>query len=99
MLAKCRQYTLPGTPELHANINVIPTGMLHVEILEDRRCIDADFEQLSFKTHGRMTDLVCYSGSGKKESWNLGLSSEDARDLAKLIESAEEELEILMRDL
>ncbi|WP_087018962.1 hypothetical protein [Thaumasiovibrio subtropicus] len=99
MLAKCRHYTLPGTPELHATVNVIPTGMVHVEILENRQSIDADFEQLSFKTHGRMTDLVCYSEAGKKECWNLGMNSEDARDLAKLIESAEEELEILMRDL
>ncbi|WP_413111838.1 hypothetical protein [Thaumasiovibrio sp. DFM-14] len=99
MLAKRRQFTLPGNPEMHAVVNVIPTGLLTVEIEEEHRSIDAEFEHIAFKVHDGMTDLVCYGDSGKTECWNLGLYNEDARELARLIEYAEEELEILLRDL
>nr|WP_086937351.1 hypothetical protein [Thaumasiovibrio occultus] len=99
MLAKSRQYTLPGKPELHANVNVIPTGIVSVEIIERQHKVDAEFDQLTFESKGGVTRLVCYSDKGKKPCWDLGMTNEDARDLAKLIETAEEELEILMRDL
>ncbi|UTV29941.1 hypothetical protein [Photobacterium atrarenae] len=100
MLAEHRQFILPGQKELHANIKVIPTGELEVNIQEEAHQFQAEFEELYFYTAGNSTELVCREQLGSDAvRWQLYLANEDARELAKLIELAEEEFEILMRDL
>ena len=43
MLAECRQFVLPGHNELHAEVTVIPTGELEVNIKENNNSLKADF--------------------------------------------------------
>ncbi|MEJ2765957.1 hypothetical protein VV869_18550 [Photobacterium sp. MCCC 1A19761] len=100
MLAERRQFILPGQKALHANITVIPTGELEVKIQEEAHPLKADFEELYFYSAGNGTELVCKAPlESDSVRWQLHLENKDARELAKLIELAEEELEILMRDL
>lgn len=100
MLAEHRYFTLPGDTGLHVDITVIPTGELEVNILEKDNQLKGEFEELHFYSNGKRTELVCKDQlSPDCVKWHLDLSNDDARDLAKLIEMAEEEYEILMRDL
>lgn len=100
MLAEHRQFILPGQRERHANVTVIPTGELEVNIQEDANQLQAEFEELYFYSADNGTELVCKEQLGSDAvRWHLHLANEDARELAKLIEMAEEEFEILMRDL
>ncbi|GAB3520919.1 hypothetical protein BIT28_02705 [Photobacterium proteolyticum] len=100
MLAECRQFVLPGHNELHAEVTVIPTGELEVNIKENNNSLKADFDELYFYSAGKETELVCRDQLGAESvRWHLNLANDDARELAKLIESAEEEYETLMRDL
>ncbi|KLV10308.1 MULTISPECIES: hypothetical protein [Photobacterium] len=100
MLAEHRQYLLPEGCGLHAKVTVIPTGELEVNILEEDNHYKGEFDELYFYSAGKKTELVC-KDQLKPENirWHLCLTSDDARELAKLIELAEEEFEILMRDL
>ncbi|MDX1302105.1 hypothetical protein [Photobacterium sp.] len=100
MLAEYRKFTLPGKAHLHASVKVIPTGEVEVFIKEKHDELHADFDELCFYSCGKNTELICKEHAGQdKVRWHIDLANEDARELAKLIESAEEEFEILMRDL
>ncbi|KXF81807.1 hypothetical protein [Enterovibrio coralii] len=100
MHARHRNYLLKDTKQLHAHVQVIPTGLVEVEIVENRQCHAAEFEHLRFERSGRVTKLVGkHTSNGKPVHWQLPLTNADARELENLIEEASEELEILMRDL
>ncbi|MDD1796089.1 hypothetical protein L4D06_18275 [Enterovibrio makurazakiensis] len=100
MLARRRNYLLKDTKQLHANVHVIPTGTIEVEIVEKHQCHAAEFEHLRFERSGRVTKLVGkHTSNGKPVQWQLPLANDDAKELESLIEQATEELEILMRDL
>ncbi|PSV26858.1 hypothetical protein C9J44_14930 [Photobacterium sp. GB-27] len=97
MLVEQRDFTLLGKVQRHAHISVIPTGKLRVNILEDNAEQEAEFSQLWFSRTGTKTLLVCRVES--KVNWQLDLRNQDAKELEHLIESAQEDYEILMRDL
>ena len=98
MLAEHRLFVLPGGCGLHADVCVIPTGILEVSIMEKNDKLKAEFDQLYFHVSGRKTELVCKENE-QSVRWQLNLTNNDARELALLIERAEDEYEILMRDL
>ncbi|MGF1717393.1 hypothetical protein [Photobacterium chitinilyticum] len=100
MLAEYRQFVLPRQRGLHAEIIIIPTGELKVNIKEKNNSLKAEFDELYFHSAGKETELVCRDQLGTESvRWHLHLANDDARELAMLIESAEEEFEALMRDL
>ena len=100
LLAERRQYTLPGKKVLHADVTVIPTGELKVDIKEMHSHLKAEFEELHFCCGRSKTDLVCENQVGKHAvRWHIYLAKQDAEELEELIENAEEDYEILMRDL
>ncbi|PSU46925.1 hypothetical protein C9J12_17105 [Photobacterium frigidiphilum] len=100
MLAESREFILLDSRARHANIRVIPTGVLEVSIEEGNDKMQAEFAQLLFSSSGKKTGLVCRNSvSSNDVNWHLELSNADARELSLLIEQAEEEFEILMRDL
>lgn len=100
MLAERRQFTLPGKKALHADITVIPTGELEVDIKEKHNHLTAEFDELQFCCGVKNTDLICKDQLGKHTvRWHIYLANNDAKELEKMIEEAEEEFEILMRDL
>ncbi|MCQ1056870.1 hypothetical protein ACQKPX_11685 [Photobacterium sp. DNB23_23_1] len=100
MLAEHRHFILPGESKLHADVTISPVGELEVNILEQNNRLSGEFDQLYFYSEGKETELICKNQLERDDvQWHLSLSSDDARELAKLIELAEEEYEILMRDL
>lgn len=100
MLTERRQFILPGDTGFHADITVNPTGELDVNIVEKDNHLTGEFAELCFYTSGKKTELVCKDQHVPDTvRWHLLLASDDARELAKLIELAEDEYEILMRDL
>ncbi|MGF1703837.1 hypothetical protein L4D09_26455 [Photobacterium makurazakiensis] len=100
MLAENRLFALSDESGLHADVTVIPTGELKVTILENNSSMEGDFDQLYFYSDGKKTELVCKDLLEPESiQWHVHLANDDARELAKLIELAEEEYEILMRSL
>lgn len=100
MLAVYRKYTLEDAKHLDAQIQVIPTGLIEIDIPEKKQHHSAEFTQLRFETKGKITHLVGKTyAHGKATQWKLPLDNADANELAFLIKDAEERLEILMRDL
>ncbi|UTV28837.1 hypothetical protein [Photobacterium atrarenae] len=100
MFAKHRSYTLAGKVHNHAHLAIKPTGELSVEILEEHKQLEGDFEDLSFSTHGKITGVDCVEHDHPSHKlWHIDLSRQDARELNRLIDDAKEEYEIMMRDL
>ncbi|PSU48919.1 hypothetical protein C9J12_10495 [Photobacterium frigidiphilum] len=84
----------------HAHLTVNPLGVLYIDIVEEHRKLKANFEDLLFESNGKTTGLVCIKhGKSKHKRWHVDLSSNDAKELTTLINSAREEYETLMRDL
>lgn len=100
MLSIQRNYLLKDSKQLHARVEVIPTGLLEIEIIEKHQTHAAEFEHIQFERKGRVTQLIGQNdNNGKAITWKLPLANDDAKELEHLIEEASEELEILMRDL
>ncbi|MGF1687622.1 hypothetical protein L4C36_13130 [Photobacterium japonica] len=100
MLTENRQFIIPGKAGLHVDVTVNPIGELKVNVLEKNNRFTAPFEQLVFETRGKKTELLCKQDpKSETVKWHVSLTSDDARELAKLIEVAEDEYEALMRDL
>lgn len=96
MLAIQRQYYLSNRPNLHAQFEVNPTGRLEVEIIELHEHHSTEFGDLSFKSQGNTIE-VC--GEEQQVPWRCKLAVTDALELSSLVEEANEEYEVLMRDL
>jgi len=100
MIAKHRDYLLQDTKNFHAHIQVNPIGILDVDIVEKREHHSSSFDSLAFKKVGSKTIVSgCEERGRKKSQWQLTLTKRDAEELNLLIEDANEEYEILMRDL
>ena len=100
MLAKHRNYLLKDTKKLHAHVQVIPTGLLEIEIIEKKQHHAAEFLELHFEQEGKITKLFGKNtANGKPTLWQVPFNHDDAKDLENLIDEANEEFEILMRDL
>ncbi len=97
MLVEQRNFTLCGNQQGNARIKVIPTGKLEVIITEDDSLCEAEFSQLWFNKAGVKTLVVCREE--EQICWQLDLTNKDAKELESLIESAQEDFEILMRAL
>ncbi|HAS63793.1 MAG TPA: hypothetical protein DCS35_15280 [Vibrio sp.] len=96
MLAIQRKYCLSNRPNLHVQFEVNPIGKLEVEIIELHQHHSTDFEDLSFRSQGNVIE-VC--GREKHVPWRCNLAVSDALELSSLVEEANEEYEVLMRDL
>ncbi|MGF1690738.1 hypothetical protein [Photobacterium kagoshimensis] len=100
MLAESRHVLLSGEKPQFADIKIIPTGMIEVDIPDEAKHYQADFEQLCFHRRSQKTEIVCHAGnSNDAVQWTLDLANEDARELLGMIERAEDEFEMLMRSL
>ncbi|MBE3659659.1 hypothetical protein BOO91_01685 [Vibrio navarrensis] len=96
MLTVQRHYTVSGKPSLHTCVEVNPTGTVEIEVLELYQHHSSSFDNLSFKVNPQGVSVVCCH---QASPWQLLLNSQDAQELRSLIQEAEEEYEILMRDL
>lgn len=96
MIVTHRQYCLTNRPNLHAHFQVNPVGKLEVEIIELQEHHSTEFNDLCFESKGS-----CIKVSGKEQSvpWQCHLAVSDALELSSLVEEANEEYEMLMRDL
>ncbi|KXI24293.1 hypothetical protein [Photobacterium sanguinicancri] len=100
MLAESKQVILTGDKTQCADIRIIPTGIIEVDIPSEERHYEADFAQLYFYTHTQKTELVCRSEQKNDVvQWKLEIANDDARELLSMIERAEDEFEQLMRSL
>lgn len=100
MFVKKRSYKLAGKMHYRANFAVNPTGSLSVEIEEQHKKLEGEFEDLCFIQHGKTTALDCVEHCEPTHCcWHLDLSPNDASELTQLIDEAKDEYEILMRDL
>lgn len=97
MLVEQRNFILCGSQQGNASVRVIPTGQLEITITEDDSVCEAEFSQLWFNKTGMKTLLVCREA--ERVCWQLDLTNQDAKELECLIESAQEDFEILMRAL
>ncbi|KLN64866.1 MULTISPECIES: hypothetical protein [Vibrio] len=96
MIAVHRDYELVGMNHSHAHIEINPTGLIDVEIMENKLHLQAEFSELSFKKVGGHTRLC---GKQNKKPWQVELENKDAEEINRLIDAASEEYETLMRDL
>jgi len=96
MITVHRDYELVGMNHSHARIEINPTGLIDVEIMENKQHLQAEFSELSFKKVGGHTRLC---GKQNKKPWQVELENKDAEEINRLIDAASEEYEILMRDL
>ncbi|UTM55931.1 hypothetical protein L4174_008640 [Photobacterium sp. CCB-ST2H9] len=100
MFAKRCSYILAGKTHPKAQVTVNPTGTLHIDVKDEKRELDGDFEDLLFKEKGKVTVLVCQKHDRPKQlCWHVELTGQDAKELTRLIDDAEEEYETLMSDL
>lgn len=100
MLARHRDYLLKDKKKLHAHVEIIPTGLVEIEILEKHQCHAAEFTDIHFECKGAVTQLVAVDTlNGKSTQWEVPFAHDDAKELEHLIDEANEEFEILMRDL
>ena len=97
MLVEQRDFTLCGNQQGNARVRVIPTGKLEIMIMENESLCEAEFSQLWFNKSGVKTRVVCRED--EQIYWELDLTNKDAKELEYLIESAQEDFEILMRAL
>ncbi|AIS57936.1 MULTISPECIES: hypothetical protein [Vibrio] len=96
MISTFRDYELQDKNHFHAHIEVNPTGLLDVDIIEKNEhhqteLCDISFEKLDGKTR--------IKGKEAQHQWQMDLDDRDATELHHLISEANEEYEILMRDL
>lgn len=100
MLAKQRCYTLKNNENVHANIVVIPTGMIEVDLVEENQHLTSDFDHIHFKGCRQGIQLICEDCDCEThKEVSLTLSRKDAFELCTIIDDAIEEYEELMKDL
>ena len=88
-----RHVILPKTQSQFADIYIKPTGSVKVVINDKSKIMLGEFHQLEIIQSNKKSRLSC------QNKWELDLSQKDATELAILIKQAEEEFEILMKDL
>ncbi|ELV8811293.1 hypothetical protein QNE21_002073 [Vibrio vulnificus] len=96
MITVHRDYRVSIKPERYAHVEINPVGKLDVEIKGQRQHYVVDFEQLAFSSDEQGVALVCQKAYSP---WKVMLATADAQELKSLVKEAQEEYEILMRDL
>ncbi|MBU2899300.1 hypothetical protein [Vibrio hepatarius] len=96
MISTFRDYQLQDKNHFHAHIEVNPTGILGVDIIEKKEHHQTDLYDISFEKLAGNTRL---KGKGAQHQWQLDLDDKDALELHHLISQTNEEYETLMRDL
>ncbi|MGL6261408.1 hypothetical protein [Vibrio sp. WXL103] len=99
MITKHRDYLIPNTKSFHAHVEINPVGEVDIDIIESRKHYHSSLEKLKFEPKGEKVKVVGCDESGGRKVWQLTLASTDALDLNHVIEEANDEYEILMRDL
>lgn len=88
-----KHVALPESKGHFADIYVNPIGSVQVIVDNKPKPMQGEFHQLKIIQSGSKSTLNC------QNEWQLDLSQQDAKELALLLEKAEDEFEILMRDL
>ncbi|WP_114785307.1 hypothetical protein [Vibrio tetraodonis] len=96
MISTFRDYELQDKNHFHAHIEVNPTGLLDVDIIENKEHHQTELCNVSFEKLAGKTRL---KGKEAQNQWQLDLDDKDAIELYLLISKANEEYEILMRNL
>ncbi|MDN3612149.1 hypothetical protein ACODM8_15745 [Vibrio ostreicida] len=96
MISTFRDYELKGTRHFHAHIEVNPAGLLGVDIIEKNEHHQAELCNVSFE---KLEGKTRIKGKEAQDDWQMDLNDQDATELRRLIIEANEEFEILMRDL
>lgn len=100
MYTKRLSCLLPGKLHFHAHIDINPKGYIRVRIVEKKQTHVAKFEDLRFEYKHSCPGVVCCEYARPPEKhWHFYLSANDARELISSMVEAEDEYEILMRDL
>ncbi|WP_026958226.1 hypothetical protein [Aliagarivorans taiwanensis] len=96
MLVTYKHYTLPQD-HVHAHVAFTPLGELDVLLEEQQQVLHAEFELLTFTSDAK---LQCFDSTQHQHvEWQVQLNPNDAKELMFAIQDAQEEFEILMRDL
>ena len=88
-----RHVILSKTKNQCADIYIKPTGSVQVVVNDQSETMLGEFHQLEIIQSNKKNRLSC------QNKWALDLSQEDATELAMIIRQAEDEFEILMKDL
>jgi len=99
MVTVHREYILQDPKHFHAHVEICPTGVIEVEILESKECYSCDLDNLMFKGTGSKTKLVGLEHSNNTITWELELHSNDASELVQIVEIENDRYETLMNDL
>jgi hypothetical protein len=100
MTIKQRDYLIPNANRDHAHVEINPVGEVDIDIVESRKHYHANLDKVRFEHQGDKVKVVGFHDDGvKKSRWQLTLASRDALDLNFAIEEANDEMEILLRDL
>ncbi|WP_434360434.1 hypothetical protein NF212_07955 [Parasalinivibrio latis] len=101
MLAIHRDFVLENKAHHHVHVAVIPNGTLEIDVEESREHYCVDLDQIAFEQKGKITWMICIESPRHCDTtqWKIPMCRKDAFDLAHLIDDAEDDLEILMRDL
>ncbi|MDC0610746.1 hypothetical protein OAP63_08425 [Vibrio sp.] len=100
MITVHREYTLQTPDHPHAHVEVCPTGVIEVEIVESKECYSCDLDRLAFKDSGSKTKLVGLKHPNKNlVAWEIALHTNDATELVEIVAQVNEEYETLMNDL
>ncbi|UXI03023.1 hypothetical protein [Photobacterium sp. TY1-4] len=57
MFAKHRSYVLAKKTHPKAQVTVNPTETLHIDVKDEKKALEGDFEDLLFKKNGKVTAL------------------------------------------
>ncbi|QIA62420.1 hypothetical protein GT360_02270 [Vibrio astriarenae] len=100
MIIKQRDYLIPNTNRYHAHVEINPVGEVDIDIVESQKHYHSNLDRVQFERKGEKVKVLGVDEhAGKTSKWQLTLASGDALDLNCAIEEANDELEILMRDL
>jgi hypothetical protein len=96
MIETHRNYQLMDKQHSHVHVKLNPVGVLDVSLLDSDTHYLSDLDKVSFVPVGQVTEV---SGCADNRTWRLEFDKYDAIELNHLIANANEEFEILMKDL
>ncbi|WP_305817147.1 hypothetical protein [Photobacterium leiognathi] len=97
MYIEHKHFKLPNNSS-EVDVYISPTGSIQFMIEGKEKVLEGDFHKLAFKKIKSGVDLV-YKTRSVKSSWDIILSNKDAELLSRMIDEADENFEIIMRDL
>ncbi|WP_318480173.1 hypothetical protein [Photobacterium leiognathi] len=97
MYIEHKHFKLPNNSS-EVDVYISPTGSIQFMIEGKEKVLEGDFHKLAFKKIESGVDLV-YKSRSVKSSWDIILSKKDAELISRMIDEADENFEIIMRDL